>query len=417
MPSPSIDERGQTEQRWPRMLLIQSSSIFEQYGGIESYQDDLLLLWGEILGSKAVGSVIPDRGSLGPIDRPYATWKAGVAAGGIKGKWSNRFGREYFRSVETAATALKPNFLVCGHISLAPLTLILSRRLRIPFLSIAYGIESWGQAGSLLSRCSPMGLVRGLEELAFAQSHGFISISEWTREILSKRGVDSKRVVVIHPRLPALYERIQPRPDRRDDGVLRLLTVSRLNSEEAYKGQDHVIEALARIRKTQPNLRIEYTIVGDGRDISRLKQRSVSCGVDKLVRFEPGVKHRDELLDKYHHHDVFIMPSRYGHWGGRWRGEGFGIVYVEAAACGLPTIAYRCGGVMDIVEHGHSGLLAEPDNIEDLARQISELAASPERLHQLSNNARKNSIDRFSGKSITREILDSFKTLSAFSPR
>jgi phosphatidylinositol alpha-1,6-mannosyltransferase len=267
-----------------------------------------------------------------------------------------------------------------------------SRLTGIPYLTCAYGIECWGKLSLP-------------EEHALKRSQRILSISHWTKKLLVDRGYREEQIAIIHPRMPTSLEKLAPpaaKPGARRP--FRLLTVSRLDAREAYKGQDHVIEALSRIRMTEPKLEIHYTILGKGTDEARLRELVRHHDLESVVEFRPPFADREELAAAYRACDVYVMPSRFGRWGGRYRGEGFGIVYVEAAAFGVPSIAYACGGAMDIIHDGIDGYLITPDDIGELARRIAALAKDPRRITELGQAAYASAMKAFTRAAIRREI-------------
>jgi phosphatidylinositol alpha-1,6-mannosyltransferase len=158
-----------------------------------------------------------------------------------------------------------------------------------------------------------------------------------------------------------------------------LLTIARLVPR---KGIDSVLEALAAVRRAVPDL--VYVVAGDGPDRERLVELARRLGVDESVRFVGAVEDA-ELPLWYSLGDVFVMPSR----SDPPDVEGFGIVYLEAAACERPVVAARAGGVPDAVADGVSGLLVEPGDRDGLARALAELLSDPARRANLGRRARE----------------------------
>lgn len=152
---------------------------------------------------------------------------------------------------------------------------------------------------------------------------------------------------------------------------VRLLTVARLVSR---KGHLRVLEALGRLRERgELPEGLEYAVVGDGPMTDLIAQRAVELGVDDLVHQRHAV--RDEALPEiYRSSDVFVMPTV----ANQADREGFGIVYLEAAAYGLPSIGTRQLGVDEAVLDGHTGLLVPDGDIEALARAIRKLCTDAE---------------------------------------
>lgn len=136
------------------------------------------------------------------------------------------------------------------------------------------------------------------------------------------------------------------------------------------KGFDTAIRAVATLRSSHPELVL--AIAGSGRDAARL--RRLADELDAPVRFLGRVDH-DDLPRVFGCADVFTMLCR-----NRWAGleqEGFGIVFVEAAACGVPQVAGDSGGAAEAVEAGETGLIvADPgghDAVAEAARAFSQL--------------------------------------------
>lgn len=139
------------------------------------------------------------------------------------------------------------------------------------------------------------------------------------------------------------------------DGIPRLLTVCRL--AEPRKNIDAILHALAKLAG---EFEFRYTIVGDGADRPRLQALSDALGLGARVRFAGAVAH-EILLDHYAHADLMVLASSLmpdSH-------EGFGIVYLEAAAAGVPSLAARLAGAAEAVGDGISGFFV--DNPEKVA--------------------------------------------------
>lgn len=164
---------------------------------------------------------------------------------------------------------------------------------------------------------------------------------------------------------------------------LSFLGVGRIVTD---KGFDIAVDAFARI---YPEYRdASLTVVGDGTERSRLMQRVRQYGLGDTVSF-PGHLDQIELEREYAGSMVVVMPSR-------WR-EGFGLVAVEAALRGRPVIGTRVGGLPEVVLHGKTGLLIEPDNaVSGLSNAMERMLCDPELVRSMGAAARQHAIDRFS---------------------
>jgi glycosyltransferase involved in cell wall biosynthesis len=190
-----------------------------------------------------------------------------------------------------------------------------------------------------------------------------LPISENTRDLLVGRlGIGPDRPVVINPGVEDMF--FQPRPVR-DGGPLELLTVARLDSRNRRKNVDGVLHAIASIGT---GLDIRYTVVGDGDDRQRLEALARDLGIAERVRFT-GRLDQSGILAAYRKADLFVLAAK----ASATDVEGFGIVYIEANASGVPVLCSRSGGAVDAVRHGESGLLiddADPESIADGIRDF-----------------------------------------------
>jgi phosphatidylinositol alpha-1,6-mannosyltransferase len=173
-------------------------------------------------------------------------------------------------------------------------------------------------------------------------------------------------------------------PDGAEDQLI--VSVSRLVPR---KGMDVLIEAAARLHPTHPNLTV--AIAGGGRDRPRLERLASSTNAP--VRFLGRVPDAD-LPDLYACADVFAMLCR-----NRWLGleqEGFGIVFLEAAACGVPQVAGDSGGAADAVADGETGVVVhEPDDVAAVADALAALVDDADRRRTLGANARRRAEEEF----------------------
>jgi phosphatidylinositol alpha-1,6-mannosyltransferase len=171
-----------------------------------------------------------------------------------------------------------------------------------------------------------------------------------------------------------------------DDAEL-VVSISRLVPR---KGFDVAIRAVAALRKGHPD--VVLAIAGGGRDERRLRQ--LAAELRAPVRFLGRVPH-DDLPALYACADVFTMPCR-TRWGGLEQ-EGFGIVFVEAAACGVPQVAGDSGGAAEAVEDGVTGLVVRrPDEPADVSEAIGVLLDDPGRRHAMGVASRTRAVEEFS---------------------
>jgi phosphatidylinositol alpha-1,6-mannosyltransferase len=137
------------------------------------------------------------------------------------------------------------------------------------------------------------------------------------------------------------------------------------------KGHDRVIEAMPCILKSYPDAR--YVIAGTGSEATRLQRLANELGVGHAVIFLGRVPD-DEILALYQAADVFVHPNRELPSGDV---EGFGIVFLEANACGVPVIGGNSGGTPDAIQHEVTGYLVDPNDVDEIAHRILTLLGDP----------------------------------------
>jgi len=198
-----------------------------------------------------------------------------------------------------------------------------------------------------------------------------IANSHHTRRMLEGLGIRSDRIHVVHPGVDV--DRFRPRNDgveirRRfaGGGQTILLSIGRL---QRRKGHDLAIDAVSRLGASVP---VHYLIGGDGDERDRLEALVAARGVGDRVTFL-GELQPDDLPRYYAACDIFLMPNRIDEDGDV---EGFGMVFLEAAASGKPAIGGRSGGVVEAVVDGETGLLVSGTDPEELAAAIRDLTQS-----------------------------------------
>lgn len=151
-------------------------------------------------------------------------------------------------------------------------------------------------------------------------------------------------------------------------GRPRVLTVARLVPEHRYKGVDLLLRAWPKVRA---EVDAELLVVGDGPDLAYLRGIALEEGVEDSVRFTGQVSD-EQLAAAYGSATVFALPARFRR-SPTPEGEGFGLVYAEAGAYGVPVVASPGGGVEDVVQDGVNGLFVDAGDPADIARGIVTL--------------------------------------------
>ncbi|MFZ5783663.1 MAG: glycosyltransferase family 4 protein [Pseudomonadota bacterium] len=300
-------------------------------GGIARYNRDL---FASLAGAGAEILVLPRI-----VDEEAVAVPAGVRQAAA------RYGKvRYALDAVWSGWRFRPfDVVFCGHVFMAPLAVLLSRMLGARCWLQAHGIDVWSGRRDAVRR-------------AIEAADQVTTVSRATRKrLLEWVDLPPERVRVLPN---TVDERFSPGPP---SDVLRrrlglgsgpvLLTVGRLANSELYKGHELVFSALPELRRRFPGL--VHVVAGDGDDRPRLERRAAELAGDpQAVRFL-GYVPDEELPDLYRLADLFVMPSS---------DEGFGIVYLEAAACGLRVLGGIGGGSADAVPDGRVGALVDPSD-------------------------------------------------------
>ncbi|MEH2320502.1 glycosyltransferase [Nostoc sp.] len=247
----------------------------------------------------------------------------------------------YLGRLQMAAALLKcllqsrPQQVFCGHIKLAVLIQTLCQPLGIPYTVLTYGKEVW----------EPL---KNQERRALTSAAGIWAISRYSRDrACVANGINPKIVQM----MPCAIDGDKFTPGSKQpelgkkyglSGAKVLMTVARLWSGDIYKGVDVTIRALSQIAQVFPE--VKYLVIGRGDDQPRLAQLAKDLGVSDRVVFA-GFVATQELIEHYRLADAYIMPSQ----------EGFGIVYLEAMACGVPVLSGDDDGSADPLQDGKLG--------------------------------------------------------------
>ncbi len=229
----------------------------------------------------------------------------------------------------------RPQRVFCGHIKLAPLVGMLCQFLGIPYTVITYGKEVWEPL--------PKFMQSSLQKAA-----QIWTISRYTREVACITNYLNRDRVKI---LPCAVDGDRLTRGEKPVNLIEryslqkakvLMTVARLWSGDIYKGVDITIQALPQIAQVFPE--VKYLVIGRGDDQPRLAKLAQDLGVSDRVVFA-GFVPTEELVEHYRLADAYIMPSQ----------EGFGIVYLEAMACGVPVLSGDADGSAEPLQDGKLG--------------------------------------------------------------
>ncbi|MCD8485628.1 MAG: glycosyltransferase family 4 protein [Desertifilum sp.] len=327
--------------------------IFEREGGIQSYVKDIFraylkLAQGEPHRQAEVFLLRDGESCVNPFEghpelqfryfKDTPAWRGRIRLGAALG---------------SALLFKRPQRVFCGHINLAPLVRMLCQPLGIPYTVLTYGKEVW--------ETLPLA-----DRQALQRADRIWTISRYSRDRASQANqVEPQKFDMLSCAIDGEAFTPGPKPQHLIEryhlaDAKVLMTVARLWPGDIYKGVDVTIRALPRIAQIFPE--VKYLVIGRGDDQPRLAQLAQDLGVSSRVVFA-GFVPTEDLVDHYRVADAYIMPSQ----------EGFGIVYLEAMACGVPVLSGNSDGSADPLQDGRLGWQVphrDPDAVAEACIEI-----------------------------------------------
>jgi D-inositol-3-phosphate glycosyltransferase len=251
--------------------------------------------------------------------------------------------------------------------------------------------------------------LRGETEVIAAADRMIANTDAEASELISGYGADPARVSVVNPGVslsvfrPGSQQQARRRLGLPADGIV-LVFAGRV---QPLKAPDVVLHAAARMIADDPSLASRLTVAfvggpsGAGRaDPDGLIELAGRLGLTGLMRLEPPCPQR-ELADWYRAATIVMVPSY---------SESFGLVAVEAQACGTPVVAAAVGGLRTAVRHGISGMLVDSRDPARYARTVRDLIAAPQTLARLSIGAREHA-SRFGWSVTVDRLLEAYSSV------
>jgi len=275
--------------------------------------------------------------------------------------------------------------------------MLATRGRHLPFITTLHGTD-----------ITLVGLDRSylpITKFGIAESDGVTAISSYLRDRTYEAFDITSEIEVIrnfvncdfYVRNPELVAQQRPRYAAADEKIL-----VHLSNFRPVKRVTDVIEVFARVAPVVPS---RLLLIGDGPDRSAAEFLALKLGVADRVDFLGKQENVNELLALA---DVMVMPSEM---------ESFGLAALEAMACCVPTIATRVGGVPELIEHQHNGLLYEVGDIDGMAAGALSLLTDPERLETMSCAARKTAQDKFCATRIIPQYETYYEKVVAAGPK
>jgi D-inositol-3-phosphate glycosyltransferase len=232
--------------------------------------------------------------------------------------------------------------------------------------------------------------IRGEHEVVAAADRLIANTAEEASQLTELYGADPAKVRTVNPGADLSLFHAGP-PDARREARQRLgfapddIVLVFAGRVQPLKGPDIVLKAAALLLEADPELArtLKVVLVGgpsglaERADPDRMRELATGLGLDDIVRFEPPCP-QHELAQWYRAATVVLTPSH---------SESFGLVALEAQACGTPVVAASVGGLRTVVRDGYSGVLVDSHDPAEWARVIGNLVTAPRRLRALSEGA------------------------------
>lgn len=332
------------------MITAFVTDAFGGFGGIAQYNRDFLTA---VALHEAVEKVLvlPRLAGqeLGPL--PPKLLQRSDCLGGVV---------RYAKACAGIVGSERPRMVLCGHVNLLPFAAPIARRFRVPLVMLVYGIEVW-KPPRLASRV----LLSQVDRVVSISQVTVDKAVEWSAALASKPFTLIPNAVDLAQYGPRLKKSVALLDRYQLHGRRVIMTLARLAARERYKGVDEVLEIMPSLLQRVPDL--AYLVVGDGSDANRLKAKANASGLTSRVVFAGRIAD-EERAEHYRLADAFVMPGR---------GEGFGFVFLEALASGIPVVASILDGSREAVRLGELGQLCDPRDLTSVIEATMRALAQP----------------------------------------
>lgn len=330
------------EAKAKRRILMPLSDAFGGFGGIAQYNRDVIeamSMMAEVEAITAIPRVITEGVGALPPKVDFVVGASGNAVAFVA------------KVLRHGLFGPRPDLIWCAHINYLPLCALIAMVRRVPLMLMIYGMEIWLKPPSLLKRWA----LRRVTRIG--------SISQFTMDrFINTAAIDHVPCEILPNAVRLEDYGVGPKPA---DLVTRfglegrrvIMTLARM-PVHASKGFDAMLEAMPQVVKALPDAL--YLIGGRGEDEARLRSKAKGLALDNHVIFAGEIA-ENRKADFYRLADLFAMPSS---------GDGFGFVFIEALACGVPVLASTIDGGWEAVMRGKLGRGVDPVDLDALARQL-----------------------------------------------
>jgi phosphatidyl-myo-inositol dimannoside synthase len=289
----------------------------------------------------------------------------------------------------TALAAYRTGALVYSHLGLARAHAYIPSLLERPYAVFLHGVEAWGPLDETD--------VQLLQRARLRVANSEFTAARVRAEHPSIGAIVPCPLALVDDGEPASTSALRHFDVLPSEGPI-VLVVGRMHAAEAYKGHDQLIEAWPTVAAAVPDANL--VIVGDGNDRPRLEHKARLVAGGNRIRFLGFVS--PELLEaSYQHATLFALPSR---------GEGFGLVYLEAMSRGLACIGSRQDAAGDVISDGNTGYLVDQSDTSALAARIIALLSDGARRQSMGMAGRRRLRTEFSESAFSARLTAALET-------
>lgn len=354
----------------PKKIFVPSFDFKPQLGGVAHYVHELMTTLHQnhnfeihILARQAPLSEVYDSTSPFKITRIKT---ASMAAAALP-QWT--------RAVWKLQQQIKPDVVFCPLWFPDASAVYLSQKMglaKTPYFIAVHAMEVV-EGNKTFKQVLRKVLTYSLKKNTFLNAEKIFPVSHFTKDlILQLTPTPKHKICVANNGINTQVYRplSKPQAERFTGPTKNILTVTRLN---AYKGVDMVLRSLPHLIKQ--GLQIKYRVIGVGSDLPRLQKITNELSLNNHVEFL-GALSQQQIIEHYNSADLFVLLSRQE----LPDVEGFGLVFLEAAACGLPSLGGASGGIPDAIDDNKSGWLVDPTDQQKIESQLFAVLSQPEKL-------------------------------------
>jgi glycosyltransferase involved in cell wall biosynthesis len=296
----------------------------------------------------------------------------------------------FFRRVEQYRPAL-----VHAHFGVTALTALpLARRLRVPMIATFHGYDATVTDAFLAGSHYRARVYLKERKTLQRETTQFVAVSEFIRQQMLSQGFPEDKVLVHYIGVDTDFFRPAGKPQRE----AAVLFVARLTEKKACA---HLVQAMSEVQCVVPD--VELIVIGDG----QLRESLEHLAKNSLRKFSfLGTQPPEVVREWMNRAAVFCVPSIRAASGDA---EGFGMVFAEAQAMGLPVASYASGGVPEAVQNGETGLLAAEGDWRSLAGHILELLQNKNLWRQMNAAGPRRVRTLFDLAAQTRKLEDIYR--------